>query len=78
MPSHNLLLQLHRFDRSSFEFHDQLCNILYGEAYQQCLSDLQSGDFVWLVDYLDEVRCRILFPRSLLKPSPDSRQSRSR
>jgi len=70
MPSARLpaLEALHRLDRSSPEFHDQLCNIFYGEEYRKCLTTLQDDDSVWLVDYLDEVYPRIALPRPLLKP----------
>jgi tRNA (Thr-GGU) A37 N-methylase len=53
------LQQLHRLDRSLSGFHDQLANVLYGEEYNQCVADLQDGDLVWLVDYLDKVRHRV-------------------
>lgn len=55
MPSHNLLLQLHGYDKSSSEYHDQLCNIIYGEEYQRLVPNLQDDDLVWLIDYLDKV-----------------------
>ena len=57
MASQNLLRQLHRLDKSSSRFHDQLCNALYREEYKQAMPDLQGDDLAELVDYLDEVRC---------------------
>ena len=53
------LQQLDRLDRSSPDFHDQLRDVLYGEEYQRCASNLQGDDLVWLVDYLDKVRRHI-------------------
>ena len=67
MPSYNLVQQLHLLDGSSSGFHDQLCNILYGEGYTQCVPNLQKDDLVSLVDYLDKVCRHAALPRSLLK-----------
>ena len=67
--SQNFLQQLHHLDRSSSRFHDQLNDVLYGGEYRMYLPNLQDDDLAWLVDYLDEVRCRIVFPHSLLKPT---------
>ena len=47
---------------SSPDFQDQLSWVLSGEEYTQCEKDLKSGDLQRLVDYLDEVRCRVAFP----------------
>ena len=58
-----ILQQLDLLNRSSPDFHDQLSNVLYGEEYQQCMPNLQGEDLVWLVDYLDMVRCHIALPR---------------
>ena len=63
-PSSLALLQLRHLDKSSPDFHDQLCNVLYGEEYTKRVSDLQSDDSVWLVGYLDKVCRRIIFPHS--------------
>jgi hypothetical protein len=62
-----VLQRLDHLDRSSPDFHDQLCNVLYGEEYVQCVSNLQGNDLVWLVDYLDRVRRRVALSHSLLK-----------
>ncbi|KAF9642913.1 kinase-like protein [Thelephora ganbajun] len=51
--------RLHRLDTSSPDFHDQLCNVLYGEEYTQCAANLQGDDLVWLVDYLDKTLNRL-------------------
>ena len=60
--------QLRRLDRSSSKFHDQLSNILYGEEYKRWVQNLQGDDLVGFVDYLDEVRRRVLLLRPPLKP----------
>ena len=67
MPSHDLLKQLDRLDRSSSGFHDQVNNILYGEEYKQSVPNLRNNDLVWLVDYLDNVRRLIALSNSPLK-----------
>ena len=67
--THPALQQLHRLDWSSSGFHDQLSNILYGVEYQRCVQDLQGGDLVWLVGYLDKVLRHVALPFSPLKPS---------
>ena len=69
MTSYNLVQKLHLLDGSSPGFHDQLCNILYGEEYTQCVPNLQKDDLTSLVDYLDKVRRHVAIPRphSLLK-----------
>ena len=66
MTSRNILQQLHRLDRSSHEFHDQLSNLLYGEEYTQSVPNLEAGESEWLVDYLDKVRHPASLLRSLL------------
>ena len=55
-PSSPALQQLHRLDKSSSDFQDQLWNVLHGKEYIQCERNLQGEDLVWLVDYLDKVR----------------------
>ncbi|KAF9644320.1 kinase-like protein, partial [Thelephora ganbajun] len=52
-PSPPVLQELHRLDRSSSRFHDQITNVLYGKEYMRCVENLQGNDLVWLVDYLD-------------------------
>jgi len=66
--SSSLSLRLHRLGRSSPNFHNQLCNVLYGEDYVQYVQNLQGDDVVWFVDFLDKVRRRVALPRSPLKP----------
>ena len=69
MTSRNLLQQLHRLqvNGSSPGFQDRLCNILYGEGYEQSVPKLQNEDLVWLVDYLDKVCRHTALPHSPLK-----------
>jgi len=66
-PTSSTLQQLHRLNRSSPDFHDKLCNVLYGEEYVQCVPNIEGEDLVWLVDYLDKVRRRVSLPHSPLK-----------
>jgi len=67
MSSQNLLDQLRRLNSFSSEFHDQLCNVLYGREYRQSVQCLQGDDLVWFVEYLNKVRCRNVFPHSPIK-----------
>ena len=69
LPDSPPLLRLHRLNRSSFGFHDQLSNVLYGEEYQKCVRNLIDDDSVWLVDYLDKARHCTALPRFPLKPA---------
>jgi hypothetical protein len=69
MSSPPALQQLRRLNGSSPDFHDQLCKVLSGEEYRQCVSNLQGDDLVWLVGYLDNVRRHVAVPRSPLKPA---------
>jgi len=64
----NPLQQLLRLDRFSSKFDDRICNILYGEEYQQCVPNLKNDDLAWLVEYLDKVRRRVSLLCSLLTP----------
>ena len=61
-PNSLILQQLDRLDGSSSEFHDQLCNVLYGREYKECVQNLQHEDSAWLIDYLDKVRRHTAFP----------------
>ena len=56
-PSSLVLQQLNSLERSSPDFHEQLCGVLYGKEFVQCVPNLQGDDLTWLVDYLDKV-CR--------------------
>ena len=64
-PSHPALQKLVALDKSIFKFHGQLSDVLYGEEYARCVTELEDDDLLWLVDYLNEVCCRV-FPL----PSP--------
>ena len=66
-PSTPALQQLHSLERSSPDFHDQLCSVLYGEEYMQCVSNLEDDDLAWLVDYLDKVRHWVARPHPPLR-----------
>ena len=56
------LQKLDRLNKSSPDFHGQLSALLYGREYHQCAPNLQGDDLVWLIDYLDNVRCYIALP----------------
>jgi hypothetical protein len=68
-PNSSVLQQLDRLNRSSSNFHDQLCNTLYGQEYVRCVTDLEGDDLLWLVEYLDKVRRRVALLQSPLKPA---------
>ena len=74
-PSSSALQQLHCLNRSSPDFHDQLCNVLYGREYVQCVPSIEGEDLAWLVDYLDKVRRRVALPPSLTLCSSQRRLS---
>ena len=63
-PTHPVLQQLHRLDRSSSDFRDKLDQILHGQAYEKCAKNLEREDLIWFVDYLDKVRRHNPLPRS--------------
>lgn len=79
MSSSNLttLQRLHRLNKSSPGFHNQLNDVLFGEEYWQSVPNLQGNDLVLFVDYLDKVCHSILFPRPSLKLDAGSQYSRS-
>ncbi|KAF9644226.1 kinase-like protein [Thelephora ganbajun] len=58
-PNPSALQQLHRLNRSSPNFDNQLSDVLYGKEYVQCVPTLQGNDLAWLVDYLDEALDRL-------------------
>ena len=68
LPTSPTLQQLYCLNASSSEFQDQLCNVFYGDEYRRCVQDLQGGDLVWLVDYLDKVRRYATLLHSQPKP----------
>jgi hypothetical protein len=65
-PNSSVLQRLDDLNRSSFEFHDRLSDILSGEEYKQCVPNLQNGDLMWLVNYLDKVSRHVAFPCPML------------
>ena len=67
-PTHPVLQQLHRLDRSSSDFRDKLYQILHGQAYEECAKNLEREDLIWFVDYLDKVRRHNPLPRSPSNP----------
>ena len=67
LPRSPALQQLHRLNKSSSDFHDRLCGVLYESEYGQCGQILEDDDWVWLIDYLDEVRRHVALPCSPLK-----------
>ena len=69
LPGSPALQQLHRLNKSSSDFHDQLCKVLYEPEYVRCGQNLKVDELVWLIDYLEEVRRHIVPPRSPLKPA---------
>jgi len=69
MSPQSLLEQLRRLNSRSPDFHDQLCNVIYGREYIQSVQNLQGDDLAWFVEYLDKVCCRIALPYSPLKPA---------
>jgi hypothetical protein len=69
MPPPNslaILQQLNDLNRSSLGFHDRLSDILSGEEYKQRVPNLQNGDLMWLVNYLDNVSRHVAFPCPML------------
>ena len=66
-PGSPALRGLHRLDKSSPDFGNQLNDMLYEEEYIRRGESLGCDDLVWLVDYLDEVCCRLVLSRSPLK-----------
>ena len=68
-PNSPTLTRLHRLDKSSVDFGSQLHDIISGNEYVQCEKNLEHGDLVWLIDYLDEVCLHVPLPHSQLKPA---------
>ena len=55
------LLQLRDLDRTSLQFHEQLCTLLSSDEYQDVISELDGEDLTWLVEYLDDVSLPTIF-----------------
>jgi len=56
----NPLQQLYRLEPSSSQFPAQVASILDGEEYKASVQTLQDGDSVWLVDFFDNARLRVI------------------
>ena len=78
VPSDSPTLQrLHCLNISSPDFGDQLYDVLRGQEYMECVLSLEHDDIVWLVDYLDNVRCFIVLSRSLCNLDPGTQCSQT-
>ena len=55
MTPHGALQQLRDLDKTSVEFHEQLSNLFREDAYRNALTNLQSEDLTWLIEYLGGV-----------------------
>ena len=62
----NPLQKLRDLDKTSPQFHKQLIDFLGGNEYQDVIPRLQSGDLVWIVEYLDSVSPQTTSSRSAL------------
>ena len=71
---HDPFQQLRDLDKASPQFHEQVSNFFRGNVYQGALPSLQSESLVWLVEYLDSVRLKILPLESALNIGLGSRQ----
>jgi hypothetical protein len=84
MVSADPLRKLRDLDRSSPHFHEHLNDILRDDEYRNSLSNLQSEDLRWLVEYLDTVSLWVILFRyaltggRLLWVSPIAQESLSR
>ena len=59
-PNSPVLQELHRIHPSSPDFDNQLYNVLSGEEYVRCVTNLQDDDLAWLVDYLGNVSYHVV------------------
>lgn len=67
-PNSPALQRLHRLDRSSPDFCDQLRGVLYEQEYVLHEKSFEQNDLEWLIDYLDEVHHDVTLLHSPLKP----------
>ena len=72
LPSSPDLRRLHRLDRSSPDFCDQLHDVLYEQEYALHKKSFGQDGLAWLVDYLDEVRRHVSLFRFPLNPGRPS------
>jgi len=63
------LRQLRGLDRSSSQFNSQLAKFLDQKEYTKSLPNLCNEDLMWLVEYLDDVSFKSLFPTLYLPSS---------
>lgn len=61
MSSPALLQQLRLLDESSPQFPDRLSSLLDEYTHNERTADLRDEDWSWLVEYLDNVRPRVVF-----------------
>ena len=54
-PLPDILQRFNCLDKSSSQFPDRLTDLLSGEEYKYCITELQDEDAAWLIDFLDEV-----------------------
>ena len=59
LPTDSVLQQIYHLDKSSPDFRSQLNDALHRQEYHQRAQELNADDLMWLVGYLDDVRCHI-------------------
>ena len=62
MPSLTPLQQLRLLGKLSPQFPDQLTGLLREQGYGDDVTSLKDADLSWLIEYLDDVRPRLLSP----------------
>ena len=55
MPEDSYLRALVQLDRLSPQFPGQLCDILDGNGFDDCVKNLEAEDLLWLIEFLDKV-----------------------
>lgn len=60
MPPFDLLHQFHRLDQSSPNFPALIGDIIHRDGYRDCAASLQDDELAWLIEYLDNVRYRVV------------------
>lgn len=58
-PQFDLLHQFRHLNQSSPEFPNHLTSIFNQQGYRDCVTSLQSDDSALLIEYLENVRCRV-------------------
>jgi len=64
--SREVVSMRHTLGRSSFQFPNQIADILSEKQFRDCVLNLVDEDLTQLVDFLDNVRLPIAFPDSNL------------